>query len=215
MIQSKYTYANAAIGNKSEVLQDIHLASRNIAIYQRDVDALKKDLNLLIDEAVECRASGTVVEILADLEAYFDSLPGKCPMLLKDISEILDLFEMTSKAPSFRLLLTTVNTNMCRKFHTDMNDLRLLCTYIGPGTLWIPDEAIDQEALKGKEKNEDLIIDLKQIQQVFTGDVVILKGALYPEANPILHRSPTIEENGEKRLLLRIDTNKFLNSFIS
>ena len=42
------------------------------------------------------------------------------------------------------------------------------------------------------------------------GDIIILKGALYPEANAILHRSPTIEENGEKRLLLRIDTYEAL-----
>ena len=46
---------------------------------------------------------------------------------------------------------------------------------------------------------------------VNAGDVVLLKGALYPGANPILHRSPSIEELGKVRLLLRIDTNSFLN----
>ena len=100
---------------------------------------------------------------------------------------------------------------MCRKFHTDINDLRLLCTYIGPGTLWLPDEAVDLKALQKGGDEQALVVDEQQIQQVSTGDVVILKGALYPEANPILHRSPSIEESGEKRLLLRIDTNEFLN----
>ena len=43
------------------------------------------------------------------------------------------------------------------------------------------------------------------------GDIVILKGALYPESKAIIHRSPTIEETGKKRLLLRIDTNESVN----
>ena len=99
---------------------------------------------------------------------------------------------------------------MCRKFHTDVNDLRMLCTYLGPGTLWVPDEAIDLDASYARGNGKDIVIDLEKVEQVGTGDVVILKGALYPEANAILHRSPTIEENGEKRLLLRIDTYEAL-----
>lgn len=47
------------------------------------------------------------------------------------------------------------------------------------------------------------------IQQAGTGDIVILKGALYPDGHAIMHRSPTIEEMGAARLLLRIDTNAF------
>ena len=49
--------------------------------------------------------------------------------------------------------------------------------------------------------------------QVPENGVVLLKGALYPKAGTraIVHRSPTIEESGEKRLLLRIDTNDNLN----
>ena len=118
-----------------------------------------------------------------------------------------------TQASSFRLLLTTVNTDMCRKFHTDINDLRLLCTYIGPGTLWLPDEIVDGKALQAGKEDTEIVIDAQQIQQVPTGDVVILKGALYAGANPILHRSPSIKEHGEKRFLLRIDTNEFLNNF--
>ena len=95
---------------------------------------------------------------------------------------------------------------MCRKFHTDVNDLRMLCTYVGQGTLWLPDEAVKNEEYR--TRRDEIVIDEDLIQQALTGDVLILKGALYPEANAVIHRSPTIEETNERRLLLRIDTCK-------
>ena len=210
MIQSSYTYTNAAIDTDPNVLQDIHATSKNIAIYQRNTTLLENELQQLALQTIECRASGTIDNVLSKVQAYLVSTAGAYPFLLDDISELLGLFQKVTKASTFRLLLSTVSTNMCRKFHSDINNLRMLCTYIGPGTRWIPDEAIDLDAMARKE---DTAIDLQKVQQAGTGEVVVLKGALYPGANPILHRSPTIEEKGERRLLLRIDTNESLNLF--
>jgi hypothetical protein len=94
-----------------------------------------------------------------------------------------------------------------------MNDLRMLCTYSGPGTLWLSENNINRNALNSCGDNECIVLDESKIQQAKTGAVVILKGAIYPEegTKAIVHRSPTIEDYGEKRLLLRIDTNAFLN----
>ena len=109
-------------------------------------------------------------------------------------------------------MLTGVKTDMCRKFHSDINDLRILCTYYGPGTLWLPKETIDKKAYSADK--DDFIIDESLIQQVATGDAVILKGALYRNSDPVLHKSPPVEAQGEQRLLLRIDTNEFVNLFL-
>jgi hypothetical protein len=132
---------------------------------------------------------------------------------LKDIEHLLYIFTQITKANSFRLLLTTVNTNMCRRFHTDINDLRMLCTYSGPGTLWLTEDNINRKVLDTCGDNECIVLDESKVQQAPTGAVVILKGSIYPQegAKAIIHRSPTIEESGQKRLLLRIDTNEFLN----
>lgn len=211
MLQTEYRFANAAIGSEVKVLQDIHLKSKNIAIYERDITILDKELSPLAKKEVECRAIGTPEEILFIIKEYFDQNLPKSNALLEDIAGILSLFERTTQAASFRLSLASVDSNMCSRFHTDINDLRLLCTYIGPGTRWLPDEAIDQEASRARGSKQEMVIDEQQIQQATTGDVVILKGALYPDANPILHQSPAIESTGEKRLLLRIDTDEFLN----
>ena len=203
-------YSNAAIGDNVEVLQEIHQPSKNIAIYQRGINPLTMELADMAMKTVECRASGAVAEILSGLQDYFGKHLADCPLLLADVSELLGLFARTARSSSFRLLLTTISTNMCRRFHTDINDLRLLCTYMGPGTLWVPDTFVNRNAYQSGGQNQEIVAEQAQIQQARAGDVVILKGALYPGANPILHRSPAIEGKGEKRLLLRIDTNATL-----
>ena len=45
---------------------------------------------------------------------------------------------------------------MCRRFHTDVNELRLLCTYSGPATLWLPEAAADRDAHHTGENNEQI-----------------------------------------------------------
>ncbi len=87
-----------------------------------------------------------------------------------------------------------------------------MCTYVGQGTLWLPDTAVDWKAYTAHVGNEQIVKDKELIQQVDAGDVTILKGALYPNAKPIMHRSPSIEETAEERLLLRIDINQSLDN---
>jgi len=208
---SKLIYSNAAIGQQEDVLFDIRETSKNIAIFQRDLVALQEELDQIMPKVVEFRATGPVEEITSALQQHFDNHHGYCPNLLEDILQQLHRFQKVSGAGSFKILFTIVDTNMCRRFHTDLNSIRLLCTYVGQGTMWLPDEIVNQNAFIKRGNNEQIVLDKSQIQQVGTGDVIILKGALYPDANPIVHRSPTIEEYGESRLLLRIDTNDFLN----
>ena len=205
MKQITYLHSNAAIGEQIEVLKHIRSNSKNIAIYQRDIDQLAQDLNHLAARQIDCRATGDAKSIIASVKDYLkeECLPDA--LLIQDIQTLLRHFEAITQASSFRLALKTVSTNMCRKFHTDVNELRMLCTYIGAGTLWLPDEAI--EVVVGGEGSGKMTVDKEKIQQAQAGDVLILKGALYPDANPILHQSPAIEEKAEKRLLLRIDIN--------
>ncbi|MEL7248517.1 MAG: DUF1826 domain-containing protein [Bacteroidota bacterium] len=211
MIITKAPFANAAIGKDAQILKGIHAPAVNIAVYERELDTPKTVLDQVVAQTINCRASGTEAEITAALKSYFATELPEQQELLEDVLQLMSLFGQVADISSFRLLLATVETNMCRRFHTDINSLRMLCTYAGPGTLWLPNEAVNQKAYRGGSGNEDIVLDENLIQQANPGDVVILKGALYPDANPIVHRSPSIENKGEKRLLLRIDSNETEN----
>lgn len=212
MIQTSLSPSNAAINNDETILMDIHDADKNIAVYERDISALESEINQLMEDSFEYRSDGTAEEICSSLESDFDSIFQGPSALLTDIKKLVKQFYQVTNSSSFSLLLATVNTNMCRRFHTDINDLRMLCTYSGPGTLWLTEDNTDRKALYSLEENSAIAKDEKLIQQVETGSVAILKGAIYPKegTHAIVHRSPTIEESGERRLLLRIDTNDFL-----
>lgn len=202
---------NWNIDTNPSSLENIHKKGINISIYDRDTNFLKKEIDKLLSQDIELRASGNLNEILKTVKECLKS--KEFVQIIEDIYNLTKLFKDVSGAKSLRLLLATVNTNMCRKFHTDINDLRMLCTYSGPGTLWLTENNINRDALGAFSDNEAIAIKEEKIQQVKTGSVILLKGAIYPQEGTIaaVHRSPTIEESGKKRLLLRIDTNEFLN----
>lgn len=211
MIASDTLLGNAAISDAMDILHDIHMKTKNIVVYQRGIPSLKRELDDDLTSRMEWRGSGTVEEIGLSLNRYFaKEFPSQLE-LRKDVLNLLGLFEKVTKVSSFRISLVTVNTNMCRRFHADNNELRMLCTYYGAGTLWLPNEAVDRQAYLTGKANRNILIDESHVQQVNTGDVVLLKGSLYPESTPILHRSPNIEENGERRILLSIDANEAIN----
>lgn len=202
---------NWQIDKFPDILKNIHQKDVNIAIYERDTNLLKKEIENLLEQDIKFSTNGDIKTIVDSIKNTFCS--NKLDLIKNDIINLLQLFNKISKAESYRLLLATINTNMCRKFHADVNDLRMLCTYSGEGTLWLTEDNINRKALSAHSDNKSIVIDNKKIKQVKTGAVVILKGAIYPQTGTkaIIHRSPTIEETGIKRLLLRIDTNQFLN----
>lgn len=202
-------FYNAVIGENKSVLSGIHEENKSIAIYERNTVHLQKDIDALSQTNVEFRFGGTIEDVIA----FFSKNLETYPKLQQDVIDLIRMFGDISRADSFRVLLATINSNMCRKFHTDMNDLRLLCTYSGQGTVWLPEEAVVRESLSARGENDSIVADAELIQQASSGDVLILKGAVYPKkgTKAIVHRSPTIEEFAEERILLRIDTNDLFN----
>jgi len=196
---------NCVEGIAPEVLKNIHQNDINIAIYHRDVSVLEKEIDSLLTRDIQLDSCGNIDTILNEVSKVIEQ--EEYQLILQDIRNLLELFKETTNAKRFRLLLATINSNMCRKFHMDVNDLRMLCTYSGPGTLWLTEDNVDRKALEAYRDNQSIVIDDNHIQQVETGSVLMLKGTIYPKEGTkgAVHRSPTIEESGERRLLLRID----------
>ncbi len=118
---------------------------------------------------------------------------GLLPKALhEDILVLVRRFAAFMQVDAVRLRLEAVTTNACRKIHADYTDLRLITTYHGPGTDYLP---------VGAEPVEDNLLRMP------TGHIGLFKGRLFAEGHaPCFHRSPPIEGTGEVRLVLVIDT---------
>ncbi|MEQ9166941.1 MAG: DUF1826 domain-containing protein [Fulvivirga sp.] len=124
----------------------------------------------------------------------------------KDVQQVAKDFLHFSEDSTGVFHLKVVANDACKKFHIDGYRLRLFSTYIGPGTEWLPEAAVNRNALG--TTNEQIVTDYTKIQRLGTGHVSILKGELPFEAQSvkgIVHRSPEITSLGEKRIILRVD----------
>ncbi|MEM9894737.1 MAG: DUF1826 domain-containing protein [Bacteroidota bacterium] len=198
-------------GNNPAVLQEIHRTQVNIAIYNRNLNEMRKELELLSKEMIEFRSSGDLLSIFSDIENAGELAPFES--IREDLKKLLRLFSDVSEADIFRVFFAVVTTNMCRKFHADINDLRMLCTYRGPGTLWVAEDLEEAQIKREKLVDDPSSIDTNRIHKAQPGDVLLMKGAIYPKEGfiPVLHRSPILEGDESTRILLRIDTDQFAN----
>jgi hypothetical protein len=188
-------------------LERINNDQTSIAIYEREVDEMTKAIKYLVERGIRLDISGDIDFIGNVIKESLDS--DQCKLLVQDIINLAEEFSALSTSANINVLLETVIDDMCTRFHADLNDLRLLCTYYGPGTLWLKEDNINRQALNEGEDNCCIVIDPEEVQQVKTGAVAILKGSRYmPQlTGGAVHQSPSVEGPGQRRLLLRIDTN--------
>lgn len=188
-------------------------STSNVVELKRETNHLLDDISMLMASQLKFQLSGNQSYILSEIIA-------KTPIkifspLYEDIKTLLECYTELTNVEDYEFLLSTINDNMCSKFHYDMNRLRLLCTYSGPGTLWVDNSNVNWTAIHEHQTNDAIVVDEKKTHQAQAGSIVILKGAQYnkSEIPPVVHRSPTIEGSNKTRLLVRIDTKR--KDFIS
>lgn len=132
--------------------------------------------------------------------------------LIDDLTDLVYRFSEAANTSSVRFRLETLRHAGCCKFHTDFLEVRMLCTYFGPGTEWVPGHAVCREEIGCSagsldEANRRIVPDFNKIQQAPTGTVLIFKGDLYPgeEGGGLVHRSAPVTASNHTRLLLRMD----------
>ena len=109
------------------------------------------------------------------------------------------------------LRLTVLDRAMCPRFHVDRVPCRLVCTYSGVTSEWLPHDLVDRSKLgEGNNGQPDADSGLFQseenINRLKIGDVALLKGELWEgnENAGLVHRSPQVS-TGDKRFLLTLD----------
>lgn len=183
-----------------EIFHQIDKASA--VIYNRTLsDELEQEVNdfLKIPDFSEISKTGTVKSIAKFLKKYLENYP----LLYQDMSQYVEAFSEATGSKKVKFLLFVVASDMCRKFHTDVNDYRLLCTYQGVGTYYVLPEHTDFQTETPPEEH---------IKVLPIGSVILFRGALSAteEYPALLHKSPPAKTLGTERLLLRLDTNASL-----
>jgi hypothetical protein len=92
----------------------------------------------------------------------------------------------------------------CHRYHIDAVPLRLLVTYAGKGTEWLPDEAADLGAFSNGEPNEKIVKNRSALQFMNKWDVAIFRGG--PKG--LLHRTPDAALS-DPSILMRLDNPSF------
>lgn len=141
-----------------------------------------------IVDALQC-----VAEALQDI-----CTPNLCEWLTADISAAAAWLGSIARAPNVRIRLEKLAYRACPKFHVDAVPMRLLCTYLGPGTEWT--NANTAYSINfGEDADEELIHHVPPEAIVIYGGAKTAYGL-----TPLWHRSPDVA-SGHVRLLLCID----------
>ena len=207
-------YSSRSIdGTKPEVLKDIYLEDINIVTWQR---TLSNSLSEASESILKANPTLKLSQIVTPQETFSNvhELLGSSKIsaiLAKDITELVDMFCYLFGLNRAGLRLTSLDGAMCPKFHVDRVPCRLITTYHGIATEWLPHDSADRTKLghgsQGKPDNQSgLFKTSKDIQQLNQGEVALLKGESWGgnQGAGLIHRSPQILEE-KRRLLLTLD----------
>jgi len=131
--------------------------------------------------------------------------------LLADIALLAHLYLDLMGCPRIGLRLEVLQNAMCPKFHVDRTGIRLLCTYMGPGTEWLDDHFVERSQPGTHNPSQphadaEVMPNTTGLHQVPMFAIALLKGSMW-QGNThrgVIHRSPVVAP-GQTRVMLAID----------
>ena len=202
-----------ASGRDVNVLTDIYRDAINIAIWQRTLsERLGESVVHVVNSRPLLKTSAVVSP--TNVNARISDILGTEKLsrpLCDDISDLVEMYCFLFDVKEAGLRLTSLDRAMCPRFHVDRVLCRLMTTYQGNATQWLPDHLADRTKLgqgnNGEPDEKSGLMSTKEdIRHLERGDVALLKGALWQgnESGGIIHRSPPVA-TGERRLILTLD----------
>lgn len=191
----------------------------HVAIWRRPQDRRIADLlrredcgvgrhSRLVQRSVELCGARDFRELVPAAARAAD--PVGADALAADVASLCEMFTQLVCADELMVSLESPDEATCPRFHVDLVGIRMLVTYVGPGTEWLPHEHVDRRWLGDaghgrRDEQTGLMLPGARVQQVAPFDVVLLKGEAWPGAAGFgaVHRSP--DPAGQPRVLLRVD----------
>jgi hypothetical protein len=202
----------AVFGKSPGILPPIFRNDVHMAVWQRQIASTLISKSELLaarglinhQMTVSVAKLGCLQERLSFLEPY--------PRLKEDIQLLTEMFSCLFDPKYIGLRLTTLTEAMCPRFHVDKVSCRLITTYVGAGTEWLPYHDVDRSKLGAgcggrADADSGLYPSAQCIQTLTSGDVALLKGESWEsnEGAGLVHRSPAVEP-AQQRLLLTLDS---------
>ena len=147
-------------------------------------------------------ALNDIVEILAGTISPKLKKQAFYKVWVDDMANVATLFCKIEKSDSIKVWVGTKRG--CSRYHADNVPRRLLVTYDGKGTEWLPDEAVDRAAYTKGEPNELIVKDPSFKRFIDEWDIAVFKGG----NGGLLHRTPD-EALSSPSVFMRLDNIKF------
>lgn len=175
------------IDSDSAVLATIDQPQVTLAVWERPSPLPAPDL----EGFPTIRFAAATPSVAAGVREALDALPSRPwhETLAADVARLAMLYATWTGEERVEVRIEHVTGNGCWKFHADYVGLRLITTYCGQATQWLPQGATEDTAPRA----------------LSAGDVGLFKGRERAGDGAIIHRSPPIAGTGEDRLLLVID----------
>lgn len=199
-----------AEGEEISILPRIFEEEINIAIMRRrlshGVEAGVR-AQLQAERALSFAWLGPAGDALrAELSQHLHA-PDACIELIEDVVTLADAMAYLFDTDTVGLRLRRMDGAMCPRFHCDNLPVRLVTTYHGPGSEWLPEWAVNRHGLGAPTPEKpEIVTDPGAVQRLEVGDLALLKGSgwIGNEAHGLVHRSPALPA-GHRRLLLTLD----------
>ncbi|HEN8710176.1 MULTISPECIES: DUF1826 domain-containing protein [Pseudomonas] len=191
-------------GESPRVLTDIFQEGVNMAVWQRRLPAQVEDFAGLVVSLGQPLADQRVLDVDEHEPPLLPGFLGEAADLqgyegfVADVCWLVSAYTCLLGARRVGLRVRVLHNAMCPRFHVDNVPVRLLTTYVGCGSEWLREGAIERAGLQFAPAPVD------NIQRLQAGDVALLKGEkwLGNEGAGLIHRSPV---GHDPRLLLSLD----------
>ncbi|MEE4301173.1 MAG: DUF1826 domain-containing protein [Pseudomonadales bacterium] len=116
------------------------------------------------------------------------------------LCDLVDGFACLNDASAVGIRLSHLRGPMCPRFHVDHVPSRMIVSLAGPGTEWLPADAVRRDS-DGRIAQDPAP---ESVQRLAPGSIGLLKGAGFDDgrAPGVVHRSPPGKED---RILLTLD----------
>lgn len=199
-----------AIGDEITVLPRIFDDGITLAVMTRRLDApLSASIaaQLAVPQSLEWHWRGPVGQALADDLHQRLPAPDQGAVLVDDVRTIAEAMAYLFDTDTVGIRLRTLESAMCPRFHVDRLPVRLVTTYAGPASEWLPEFAVERTGLGAPCPGKpNPLRDADAIMRLSVGDLALLKGDgwIGNEGHGLVHRSPSLAP-GERRLMLALD----------